>query len=139
MQQSHSLDKVPLFAGLDSKHLDVLSKMTHPRSFRAGENIVQQGEQGIGLYVIQSGKVEVVQKRDGGEGHLRAMGPGECFGEIGLLTDYPRTATVRATEPTECLVITAWNFRASLQESPDMARQLLGTVAGWLVEAEART
>lgn len=139
MQSSPSLDKVPLFAGLDSKQLEVLSKMAHPRSFGAGETVVQQGEQGIGLFVIQSGEVEVLQKRGADETRIRTMGSGESFGEIGLLTDYPRTATIRTTKPTECVAISALSFREAMQKSPDMALHMLKTVAGWLVEAEART
>jgi len=69
---------------------------------------------------------------------LRTMQAGEVFGQLALLTEHPRTASVRATSATECLVFTAWSFRAMLTESPEIANQLLGTLAQWLVEAEDR-
>ena len=138
MNAEELLRKVPLFQGLDKKHLGMLAKTAHERSFPAGQAIVQEGESGIGLFVVGSGQVEVVQQRGGQETRLRTLGPGAVFGELGLLTDHPRTATVRATEPTSCLVVTSWNFRALLDESPIIAKEMLGTVAKWLVEAEDR-
>lgn len=139
MQNQPALDKVPLFEGLEAKHLAVLGKMVQPRQYKGGEAIVQQGEGGIGLYVIQSGEVEVTQKKGSSEARLRTMGPGECFGEIALLTDQPRSATVRALQPTACWVMAAWEFRSALQESPEMAVRLLKTLAQRLVEAEERS
>ncbi|HEY3115161.1 MAG TPA: cyclic nucleotide-binding domain-containing protein [Chloroflexota bacterium] len=138
MQQQPALDKVPLFEGLEAKHLAVLGKMVQPRQYKDGETIVQQGEGGIGLYVIQSGEVEVTQKHGDAESRIRTMGPGESFGEIALLTDQPRSATVRALQPTACWVMSAWEFRSALQESPEMALRLLKTVAQRLIEAEER-
>ena len=138
MQQQPALDKVPLFEGLEAKHLAVLGKMVQPRQYKDGETIVQQGEGGIGLYVIQSGEVEVTQKQGANENRLRTMGPGESFGEIALLTDHPRTATVKALQPTACWVMSAWEFRSALQESPEMALRMLKTVAQRLIEAEER-
>lgn len=139
MEQQPALNKVPLFEGLEEKHLTVLGKMVQPRHYKDGETIVQQGEGGIGLYVIQSGEVEVTQKQGATEARIRTMGPGESFGEIALLTDQPRTATVRALQPTACWVMSAWEFRSALQESPEMAVRLLKTVAQRLIEAEERT
>ena len=132
------LRNVPLFRGLDSKHLGRLAKACHERSFPAGEVIVQEGQEGIGLFIIGSGRVEVVQLRSGGEQQLRTMGSGEVFGEIGLLADHPRTATVRATEPATCMVLTVWSFKDAVDESPEIAKHLLKTVAQWLVEVEDR-
>ena len=106
------------------------------RSFAAGDAIVTQGEQGLGLYLIQTGRVEVVRAHDGGEQRLATLGPGEYFGEIALLTDQPRTATVRALEPTTCQVLTAWNFRSEVRQSPELASQLLKVVAERLTHSE---
>ncbi len=118
--------------------MEVLGKMVRPRQYKDGETIVQQGEGGVGLYVIQLGEVEVTQRQGNHEARLRTMGPGECFGEIALLTDHPRTATVRAVQPTACWVMSAWEFRSALQESPEMAVRMLKTVAQRLIEAEDR-
>jgi CRP-like cAMP-binding protein len=123
---------------MDRKYLSQLAKSAHPRSFAAGEIIVREGEGGIGLYVITTGEVEVYQTLAGQERHLRTMRAGETFGQLALLADHPRTASVRATVDTECLVFTAWSFRAMLAESPAIATHVAGTLAQWLVEAEDR-
>ena len=138
MQQQPALEKVPLFEGLEAKHLATLGKMVQPRQYKEGEAIVQQGDGAVGLFVIQSGEVEVTQKQGASETRLRTMGPGESFGEIALLTDHPRTATVRALKPTACWVMSAWEFRSALQESPEMAVRLVKTLAQRLIEAEER-
>ena len=132
------LGTLPLFQGLDQKHRAVIAKTVFERSFPAGEVILREGEQGLGAYMIRSGQVEVVHLRVGREERISTLGPGKVFGELALLTDSPRTATVRAVEPTTCLVLTAWNFRAELKQSAEMAYQLLEVVARRLVEAESR-
>lgn len=138
MDATQVLQSVPLFGGLGNKDIDTLGKMAHERTFGAGDSIVKEGEQGIGLYAIVSGEVEVLQGAGGAQQRLRTMGAGEVFGEMALLLDRTRTATVRATKPTECLVVTSISFREALEKSPDMARQLLQNIAGRLAEAEDR-
>jgi len=138
MDAQELLQSVPLFHGLDKQHVESLAKFCHERSFAGGDVIVREGESGIGLFIIGSGQVEVTQQRGGRDERLRYMGAGEVFGEIGLLADHPRTATVRATGPTTCLVLTSLSFHDALDGSPEIAGPLLKTVAGWLVEAEDR-
>ena len=138
MSAEQLLERVPLFQGLERRHLQPVASTAHERSFTEGEVNDHQGEQGIGLYVINTGRVAVTQNRGGQESTLRTMGPGEAFGELALLTDHARTATVRALEPTTCFVITAWNFRAAMDSSPEIARHLVPRLARWLVESEDR-
>lgn len=130
------LKTVPLFQHLDKRHQSVIAKTVFERSFQPGEVIVKQGEQGLGVYMIEAGKVEVVAEHDGREESLATLGKGEVFGELSLLTDAPRTATVRALEPTKCLVLTAWNFRAEVQQSAELANALLKVVAARLVAVD---
>jgi CRP-like cAMP-binding protein len=139
MTAEQLLATVPLFEGLDRKHLSRLAKTVHERSYTAGDVIVRQGEGGIGMFIVSSGRVEIVQDRQGQEHRLRTMGEGETFGELALLTDHPRTATVRAVEPTTCLILTSWNFRSALDESPEISQHLVGRLAQWLVQAEDRS
>lgn len=73
--------------------------------FEAGQVIIRQGDIGRAMYILQSGRVEVVQERDGAEERLATLGPGEHFGEIAVLKDTRRTATVRALEPVTVLRI----------------------------------
>ncbi len=122
------LKKVPLFTGLDKHNLEVLSKVITERHFEAGDTIVHQGESGIGFYVVESGKVEIIQEKGGEKKKLNELGEGEFFGEMALFDETPRTATVVALEPTNCYVITRWNFMGTLESSPTLAIQMLQVV-----------
>lgn len=101
------LQTVPMFEGLQEKQLQRLAKRFTERSYAAGEAIVTQGTLGIGLFVIENGKVDVVRQHpDGTKSTVNKMGKTEFFGELSLLDDAPRTASVIAVEPTQCLVLT---------------------------------
>jgi CRP-like cAMP-binding protein len=63
---------------------------------------------------------------------LATLTPGDFFGEMSLLDDYPRSASIRATEPAQCLVMTRWDFLAEVNKQPDMAVHLLRTLANRL-------
>jgi CRP/FNR family cyclic AMP-dependent transcriptional regulator len=132
------LQSVPLFSELDRRHRATIAKTVFSRTFDAGDIIVREGEPGVGAFMIRSGKVEVTKESGDEIEHLNTLGPGDVFGEIALLTDMPRSATVRAVEPTELLGLTAWNFRAELQKSPELAYQMLRITARRLAAADAR-
>ncbi len=118
------LRRVPLFAGLSDAALDSIARQLSERSYETGAVIVKQGESGVGFYLIADGKVEVQQDSR----VLRTMGPGEFFGELALMEDMPRTASVIARAQTRCLQLVRWNFRAILKENPDIAIRVLETV-----------
>lgn len=99
----------------------MIARQTTERAYDAGAVIVREGEPGVGFYLIAEGEVEV--SHDGRS--LRTLGTGEFFGELALLEETPRTATVTARTPTRCLVLPRWHFRALLQEHPELAVQLL--------------
>jgi CRP/FNR family cyclic AMP-dependent transcriptional regulator len=132
------LQTVSLFKDLDKKHRNQIAKTVFSRSFAPGETIVREGEPGVGVFMIRSGKVEVIKESGDEPEVVNTLGKGDVFGEIALLTDLPRTATVRAVEQTELLGLTAWNFRAELQKSPDLAYQMLRVTARRLAETDAR-
>ncbi|MBM2810806.1 MAG: Cyclic nucleotide-binding protein [Chloroflexi bacterium] len=138
MDAEQLLKDAPLFRGLDGKHLRMLAKMAHERTFTRGEVIFREGDESFGMYIIASGQVEVVQERGGEEKVLETRGPGQVFGEISVLVDHPRIATVRATMPTECFVFSEWSFRDVLYRSPSMMRHLVRRLARWVVNAEDR-
>lgn len=134
------LESVPLFKELDKRHRGVVAKTVFERAFDAGDAIVREGESGVGVFMIRTDKVEVLKRhgqRDDEE-RLATLGAGEVFGELALLADFPRSATVRALERTELLGLTAWNFRAELQKSPEMAYSLLRVLAQRLAAADKR-
>ena len=120
------LARVELFRSLNKKHLAQVARLAQRQQYAPGQVIVRQGDTGLGLYVIAAGRVEVQQERPGKEPTvLNTLGPGEFFGEMALLDDYPRSATVVAREPTECLTLTKWHFLAELESHPEMALPLL--------------
>jgi cAMP-dependent protein kinase regulator len=99
--------EMALFRDLRPAEVDLLLSRFLPLEAAAGQVIIRQGESGERFYVVRSGGVEV--ERDSQV--LAQLGPGDAFGEIALLLDVPRTATVRATEPTALLALEARDFR----------------------------
>ncbi len=139
MEREEILNKVPIFAGLDRRHLKRLAKLMVPRSFKAGDAIVHEKDQPAGFFVVAAGKVEVVRGAAGGKPQVLAtLGPGEFFGEMALFEGQARSATVRALEDTECLAMTGWDFRAELSTDAEIAMAVLETVVRRLREVEAR-
>src|SRR5262245_3384401 len=107
------LRRAPLFARLDERELTILARMARERQFGAGEDIVRQGEGGIGVYVLVEGRVRMLRRtREGTERELDEVGPGAIFGELAVLDEAPRVATVRAIDPCRCLVLPRWEFMA---------------------------
>ncbi|RLC55322.1 MAG: hypothetical protein DRI79_05115 [Chloroflexi bacterium] len=124
------LNRVPLFRGLKKRQLERLAKRFIPREYAAGKAIVTQGKGGEGFFIVVSGKAEAIRERaDGTKAVVNTFGPTDFFGELALLDDGPRTASVVATEATQCLVLTRWDFLAALKEDVDMAITILQELA----------
>jgi CRP-like cAMP-binding protein len=133
------LARVPLFSGLDANSLDGLEAFAFRRTFKPNELIVEEGRTGNGLYVVLSGLVEVVKGLEGGQPQtLAVLGPGEPFGEMALLGEWKRSASVRAAEETECLGIDRWVFLAYLEREPQVAVKLLQLLAQRLAETNEK-
>ena len=124
------LNRVPLFQGLKKRQLERLVKKFVPRDYAAGKTIVTQGKGGEGFFIIEWGKADAIRERaDGEKVVVNTFGPTDFFGEIALLDDGLRTASVIATEATQCLALTRWDFLAVLQEDVDMAITILEELA----------
>lgn len=122
--------QVPLFSDLTRRELQIVSANCREREYPAGATLLRQGETGVGLYIVTSGKVHVTQETRTGETRdLGTFERGSVLGEMSLLDDLPRTATVIAIEPTRALVMPVWDFRAALRESPDIAIKLLAVLS----------
>jgi len=134
-----TLAHVDLFAGLDKKELRHIANSCQERKFPAGSVLMQQGDTGAGLFVITSGHVKVTQATDPdrAEENLRTMGPGEVLGEMALLDDLPRSATVTAVDDVTALLLPIWEFRTILHSNPDIAVKLLATLSHRLRKAES--
>ena len=116
-EATDSLNQVPLFAGLGRKELKKLGQQMSERTFPEGQAITEEGEGGIGFFVIEHGSATV---SIGGE-VIRTLGPGDWFGEIALIDEGKRTATIVAGTDLRCQGMTAWEFRA-LRPGPSRGR-----------------
>ena len=116
---------VPLFQGLDTETLERLAKATRVQAFSAGEDIVQMGEPGRSLYLVTEGSVQVLYPAGSSDFELARLGPGDFFGEMALLNDKPRSATVRAVGPVEALVLDKTDFRDLILAAPAAGLQVL--------------
>ncbi len=95
------------------------------REYKAGEIIVQQGDAGNCMFVIQKGEVEALAESDGRQLRLRTMGRNEFFGEMALFEKEVRTATIRAIRPTRVLTIDKKNFLGGVHEDPSLSFRIL--------------
>lgn len=124
------LARVPLFKGLKKRQLERLAGRFVSRDYAAGKVIVAQDKGGEGIFIIVSGGAEAVRERaDGTKAVVNTFGPTDFFGELALLDDGLRTASVVTTEATQCLVLTRWDFYAVLREDVEMAIVILEELA----------
>jgi CRP-like cAMP-binding protein len=125
---------VALFAGLEARELGRLGNLMRESRFAEGDSITTEGESGVGFFVIEDGNATVSR---GGE-ILRTLKPGDHFGEIALIDQGPRSATVVASTDLRCRAIAAWEFKTFVIEHPEVAWPLLETLVARLREAEGR-
>jgi CRP-like cAMP-binding protein len=124
------LRTVPLFSDLKPKDLKRIAKAMTDKRVGAGDTITEEGRKGIGFFLIESGTAKVSI----GGVEKRSLGPGDHFGEIALIADIPRTATVTAESPLHCWGIAPWDFRPLVEENASVAWKLLDSVAKLVAE-----
>jgi CRP-like cAMP-binding protein len=117
MDLDQQLASVPLLADLDDRVRRRLAEVGKQRTYAAEATIVEEGSTGTALYVVLSGRARVER---GGE-VIGQLGMGDFFGELALIEEHPRSASVIATEETDCLLFPAWEFTALLKEHPEIA------------------
>ena len=139
MSIADELRRVWLFEGLSEDQLNSLSPFTYRMKFGPGDLIVEEGHTGNGLYLIVSGNVEAI-KGLGTEREqtVNELGAGEVFGEMALLGQWPRNASVRAVDNVECLGIDRWVFLAQLERQPKVGIGMLHILAQKLRDSDAR-
>lgn len=128
------LRSVELFDGMSEADLRRLEQQMREVKHPSGAEIAVRGREGVGFMVILDGKAEV-STPDGG---LRVLGPGDHFGEMALLDQGGRSATVTARTDLRLAAIAEWNFKPFLIEHPEIAYRMLQTMSRRLREAEAR-
>ena len=119
------LHRVPIFHGLDQRELGRIGASMKERTFRAGETVTTEGAGGVGFFVIENGEARVSV---GGQ-ERRRLGPGDYFGEVALLTDSPRTATIVAETDLHCFGMTSWDFKPLVETHSSIAWKLLQAMA----------
>src|SRR4051794_29685035 len=120
-----ALKNVPLFAGLDDRELEKIGSTMKERRYSAGQTLIEEGAGGVGFFVIEEGEADVTI---GGE-QKRTPGPGDYFGEIALLADTKRTATITARTDMVCHGMVAWEFRPLVESEPAIGWKLLTAMA----------
>ena len=128
LRRDHRADllaNVPLFAGCSKKDLHKIATIADELDIRDAKVLTRQGVPGREFFVLLDGSVDVV--RDGKR--ISTLGTGDFFGEMGLVSQKPRSATVTTTAPVRALVITETNFRRLLRENPSISMKVLEAVA----------
>ena len=126
------IKRVPLFADLDNRELKEIAESMKERTFRGGDTVTEEGKGGVGFFVIDDGTAKVSV---GGQ-DVRTLGAGDYFGEIGLIADVDRTATITAESELRCYGMTLWDFRPLVESNASIAWKMLQALAQRLKEAE---
>jgi len=127
------LKRVPLFSGLGDRELKQIAGSMKERTFDAGDTVTQEGKGGVGFFVIGDGTAKVSI----GGSDVRTFGPGGYFGEIALIADIDRTATIKAESELTCYGMTSWDFRPLVESNASIAWNMLQVMAQRLKEAQA--
>jgi CRP/FNR family cyclic AMP-dependent transcriptional regulator len=122
--KADALRRCPFFAGLSRGELLELAKVSEDMEVEEGKVLTREGQSGSEFFVIVDGEVSVM--KNGQE--IRTLGPGDFFGEIALLEDTPRTATVVAKTPLRFFVLTRQSFRSMLAHQPELEQKVLAAL-----------
>jgi CRP-like cAMP-binding protein len=120
-EKASALAGLPLFAGISDESMGRLAAAAGEQEFPAGHFIVRQGQVGTGVYVIVDGSVKVVRGTD----ELATLGAGEFFGELSVIDQQPRFASVQAMEPTRVVAIASWDLLALLESDHALALNMI--------------
>jgi CRP/FNR family cyclic AMP-dependent transcriptional regulator len=131
---------VPLLARRTDKQRGALAAKATTRRYGANRIVVRQGDTSMALYVVLSGSVRIDREDEAGRGvqispHVGANG---FFGEMGLIEDEPRSATVTTLEETECALLAKWDFQNELRSDPDIALALMPVLNARIRDLNAR-
>ena len=127
------LGGVPLFSACSKRELSRIASLADEVDVPEGKVLTREGDQGREFFVVVEGQARVMV---GDRGRVSALGPGASFGEMSLLDQGPRSATVEAETDMELLVLDARSFSSLLNEVPSVARKVLAAMAGRLRAAE---
>ena len=126
------LKRLPIFQDLNYKELKAIERILHRRTYRADEIIFKEYEPGVGMYIIESGKVNITLGKE--NKLLVLLSSGDFFGEMALILEGQRTASARATEPTKVLGFFQPDLFNLLETSPKTGNKILTRLAQMIAE-----
>ncbi|HIE27493.1 TPA: cyclic nucleotide-binding domain-containing protein [Candidatus Poribacteria bacterium] len=125
-----ALANVPIFSELNKREIQKIVRIAHKRKYKEGEEIVQKGQPSAGMYVIMRGEVKVTRRSDEGiEIRLATMSEGDFFGDVGLLDNAPRTATITAITPSQVIGLFRPELLQLIERDPKLASKILFKLA----------
>jgi CRP/FNR family transcriptional regulator, cyclic AMP receptor protein len=124
-QKEELIRRVPLFARCSRHEVKQIAQIADEIDLKEGTEMTREGSAGREFFVLLEGSADVQR----GDEKINALGPGDFFGEIALISEEPRTATVRASSPVRALVVTARSFRRLLDDSPEIKTSVLQAMA----------
>ena len=137
-QETDMLRKIPMFAKLNASKLKLLAFTSHWLKFQPGEELCHEGDPGDSAYIITDGTAEVLVSSENGLVLVATRGKNEVIGEMSILCDTPRTATVRAKDTCSTLNISKDVFMQLLKGSPELSVQIIRTLANRLEESTVK-
>lgn len=129
-----ALARVPLFKDLNKKSLERIERFARQREFEPGDTVFVEGEEGVGFFLITSGRVEATRAGT----KLAELGPDDFFGEMALIDGHRRSATVKAIDKTSCLALMRADFLAELRNNNDLALEMLHVMSQRVRELDER-
>lgn len=123
--KASALASVPLFEGISNESMARLAAVTGELEFEPDQFIVLQGQVGTGLYIVIEGSARVLR----GSEELAQLGPTDFFGELSVIDQMPRNASVQATEPTRCLALASWDLLDLLESDSKLALNMIKGLA----------
>ena len=124
-QSVQVLQEMPLFRNVDPKQLRVVAMMSESLTYRAGERLFEQGDEGDAAFIVLNGEVEVLVRSDGGEQSVARLGKGEIFGELAVICDQTRSSAIAARTDLEVLRLGRGDILKLMREFPDILLQMV--------------
>jgi CRP/FNR family cyclic AMP-dependent transcriptional regulator len=136
---AHALKAVPFFTQMNDEELEVVRSLAVEKSYPRNAVVLTEGEQGDSLYMIESGRVKVfIGDEDGREIILKILGAGQFFGEMSMVDQQPRSASVTTLEPATFLILSHGAFEVAVQSKPRIANLVLRVLAQRLRDADRK-
>ena len=133
------LRSIPIFCNLNKSEFIKLDMIIHERQYKEEEIIFYENEPGASLYIIKSGKVELIKKIEGEEKRISILKEGEFFGEIGVLIASPRITSARAMEKTELLSLPRPDLLNLIERNPKVGSRILLEISKVIAERLSKT